>query len=54
MSYNDIYRHYMEFMMFGGKMSKNVKDNRKLALETFKNVLMGPSMFGRVLCVNIR
>ena len=37
------------FVKFGSQTSKNIQDVRKL---TFKYVLVEPSMFGRVLCVN--
>ena len=32
---------------FGGQMSKNIQDVRKIALKMLKCVLMGPSLFGQ-------
>ena len=48
MSFNDVYRQYMEFREV---WRSNVQDVRRLALKTLKCVLMGPTLFGCVTCI---
>ena len=40
-------------MKVGGQTSMNIHDVQKLALETSKCFLMGPSLFKHVMCICI-